>query len=102
MRSCRISKQVLASPDGTIMVVWLLGPTSDDSSYPGKKGGLLHEPLVMGAIMQEPQCLTICCGGWSFKVNPDAKAKWGDPLCLHLRTNRIYLRLPACRQEFLN
>ncbi|GBM86156.1 hypothetical protein AVEN_48300-1 [Araneus ventricosus] len=25
MRSCLISKQVLASPDGTIMVVWFLG-----------------------------------------------------------------------------
>ncbi|GBM38821.1 hypothetical protein AVEN_274644-1 [Araneus ventricosus] len=34
MRSCHISKQVLASPDGTITVMELLGPTFDDRSYP--------------------------------------------------------------------
>ncbi|GBM29641.1 hypothetical protein AVEN_125290-1 [Araneus ventricosus] len=38
MRSCRISKQVLAPLVDTVMVVWLLGPTPDDGSYPGKMG----------------------------------------------------------------
>ncbi|GBL86829.1 hypothetical protein AVEN_96059-1 [Araneus ventricosus] len=38
VRSCRISKQTLASPVRTIMVVWLLGHISDDGSYPGKTG----------------------------------------------------------------
>ncbi|GBM35940.1 hypothetical protein AVEN_31394-1 [Araneus ventricosus] len=39
MRSCRISKQVLAALVDTVMVVWLLGTISDDGSYPGKMGG---------------------------------------------------------------
>ncbi|GBN25401.1 hypothetical protein AVEN_123052-1 [Araneus ventricosus] len=38
MRSCRISKQVLAPLVDTVMVMWLLGPISDDGSYPGKMG----------------------------------------------------------------
>ncbi|GBN23989.1 hypothetical protein AVEN_204547-1, partial [Araneus ventricosus] len=33
MRSRRISKRVLASLEGTEMVVWLLGPNSDVGSY---------------------------------------------------------------------
>ncbi|GBM93764.1 hypothetical protein AVEN_51613-1 [Araneus ventricosus] len=35
MRSRRMNKRVLASLVGTAMVVWLLGPISDDGSYPG-------------------------------------------------------------------
>ncbi|GBN15255.1 hypothetical protein AVEN_256524-1 [Araneus ventricosus] len=38
MRCCRISKQVLCSLVGTVIVVWLLGPVSDEESYPGKGG----------------------------------------------------------------
>ncbi|GBN72263.1 hypothetical protein AVEN_110583-1 [Araneus ventricosus] len=34
MRSCRISKQVLTSLLGIVMWVWLLGPSSEDGSYP--------------------------------------------------------------------
>ncbi|GBM89121.1 hypothetical protein AVEN_190947-1 [Araneus ventricosus] len=35
MRSCRIrSKQVLASPVGTVMVMWLFGPIADDGQHP--------------------------------------------------------------------
>ncbi|GBL93563.1 hypothetical protein AVEN_59744-1 [Araneus ventricosus] len=49
------------------MVVWLFGPISEDRSYPDKTEGCCMS-LVMGAIMQEPQCLTICSGGWSFNV----------------------------------
>ncbi|GBN00278.1 hypothetical protein AVEN_216173-1 [Araneus ventricosus] len=92
MRSCRISKQVLASPDCRIMVVRLLKPASDKSlpTMTGRtpvKRGLLHEALVMEAITQVPQCLTICHGGWSFHVNPDATAGRGDDL----REYRCYL-----------
>ncbi|GBN21205.1 hypothetical protein AVEN_125237-1 [Araneus ventricosus] len=55
MRSCRISKQVLASLMGTIMVMWLFGPISEDRSYPGKTGVSSHEQLVMRRL----QCLTM-------------------------------------------
>ncbi|GBO25170.1 hypothetical protein AVEN_110493-1 [Araneus ventricosus] len=54
-----------------------LWPTSDDRWYPGKTGGrLLHEPLVVGAIMQEPQCLTICSGR-SFSCLPGCLGRVG-------------------------
>ncbi|GBO23376.1 hypothetical protein AVEN_112642-1 [Araneus ventricosus] len=48
-----------------------------------KRGGL-HEPLVMGAIMQEQQYLTLCRGGWSFNVHPDATAGRSDEVCASL------------------
>ncbi|GBM95493.1 hypothetical protein AVEN_95949-1 [Araneus ventricosus] len=38
MSSCRVSKQVLASPVGIATVVWLLGPISENKSYPSKTG----------------------------------------------------------------
>ncbi|GBM29911.1 hypothetical protein AVEN_111220-1 [Araneus ventricosus] len=69
-RRCRISKQVLASPEDTIMVVWLLGPIPNDRSYPDETGGSSHELLVLGAIMLWPQYLTICRGGRLFNTNP--------------------------------
>ncbi|GBL63321.1 hypothetical protein AVEN_119051-1 [Araneus ventricosus] len=36
MGSRQISKRVLASPGGIVMVVWLLGHIFDDGLYPGK------------------------------------------------------------------
>ncbi|GBN43290.1 hypothetical protein AVEN_50707-1 [Araneus ventricosus] len=55
MRSHRISKGVLTSPRGIVMVVWLLVPISDKGSCPGEKK-LSHKPLVMAAIRRGPQC----------------------------------------------
>ncbi|GBN17493.1 hypothetical protein AVEN_204409-1 [Araneus ventricosus] len=37
----------------------------------------------MGAIIQKPQCLTICPGGFSFNIVIDGKRGWSDgPLCI--------------------
>ncbi|GBN65343.1 hypothetical protein AVEN_100058-1 [Araneus ventricosus] len=61
MRSCRISKQVLASPK----VIGSWGPFPMTGRTPEKRGSS-QEPLLMGSILRCPQCPTIRRGSRLF------------------------------------
>ncbi|GBN07804.1 hypothetical protein AVEN_60154-1 [Araneus ventricosus] len=98
MRSCRISKQVLASLVGTILVGWLSEPISEDRPYPSKMGGgeVLHEPFVMGFFKQEPQCDYLYRP--VFHVDPDNTAGRGDSL-INVQTNELRKILKGFKEE---
>ncbi|GBM16795.1 hypothetical protein AVEN_9383-1 [Araneus ventricosus] len=85
MRGCRISKLTLANRcyNNGGVALWA---HLRRQVVPRLSGGLLHEPLVMGAIMQEPQCLTMLSWRLVFQVYPDASAGRGDVLMILMKT----------------
>ncbi|GBM02469.1 hypothetical protein AVEN_76514-1 [Araneus ventricosus] len=54
MRSRRISKRVLASLVGTVMVVWLLGPISDDGRTPERCRGRRRAAVMPWSPRRHP------------------------------------------------
>ncbi|GBM91513.1 hypothetical protein AVEN_92979-1 [Araneus ventricosus] len=82
MRSCRISKQVLASPVGTLMVVWLFGPIPMTGRTPVKWGVIAfaarNEGYYAGTTVPDYLSRRMV-----IHVNPDAKTRRDDSLRLY-------------------
>ncbi|GBO03354.1 hypothetical protein AVEN_104570-1 [Araneus ventricosus] len=56
---CRLSKQKLAFSEGKIMVVWLLGPISEDRSYPEEWDKWLQHHNVVQSMTRRASDYTV-------------------------------------------
>ncbi|GBO36780.1 hypothetical protein AVEN_186091-1 [Araneus ventricosus] len=73
------SNRGLAYLVGIVMVVWLVGSTSEYGSYrdPCKRGWGSHDPLVMGAILRSTLVAGFCRVGLSFRFIGRLRARSG-------------------------